>query len=157
MHELSIAHGIVEAVEAAVGAAACATRPATVRRVGVRVGALSGVVPDALLFCFDVVTRGTPLDGAALEIERVPVALWCPDCAATRELAEAPPFRCPRCDRPSADLRRGRELELAWYELDDDDPDRVPDAGRAAATDAAIADAAIADAAPTHPRPEDRA
>lgn len=151
MHELSMAQGIVEAVEDATREARRVqppgARPATVRAVGVRVGTLSGVAPDALLFCFDVVTRGTPLDGAALAVERVPVAIWCPTCAATLELAEAPPFRCPRCDRPSADLRRGRELELAWYELDDDVPDRVPDAGRAA----------VRDVAPIHPSPEDRA
>ena len=123
MHELSIAQALVEAV-----AEAMATHPAvvaggTVTAVAVRVGAMSGVVPDALQFCFDVATRGTPLDGAALRVERVPVALWCAECARTVELPEAPPFRCPVCATPSADVRRGRELEVAWFEVDDGRPD----------------------------------
>jgi hydrogenase nickel incorporation protein HypA/HybF len=36
--------------------------------VRLRVGRDACVSPDALRFCFDVCTRGTPLEGAALEI-----------------------------------------------------------------------------------------
>ena len=34
--------------------------------VRLRVGRLAGVVPDAMRFCFELVTAGTPLEGAAL-------------------------------------------------------------------------------------------
>jgi Zn finger protein HypA/HybF involved in hydrogenase expression len=38
----------------------------------VRVGDLSGVVADAMSFCFDVTTADTPLAGARLVVEEVP-------------------------------------------------------------------------------------
>lgn len=116
MHELSIAHGIVEAVRDTLSRSPSV---ATVTAVGVRVGALSGVVPEALRFCFDVAAGGTPLDGARLEIEAVPVAIHCAPCDRVVDLSVVPPFRCPACLTPSADVRRGRELEVAWMAVED--------------------------------------
>ena len=45
----------------------CADAP--VRRVRLEIGRLSGVVPDAVRFCFDLVAAGTTLEGAVLEID----------------------------------------------------------------------------------------
>ncbi|HEX4932992.1 MAG TPA: hydrogenase maturation nickel metallochaperone HypA, partial [Gemmatimonadaceae bacterium] len=62
MHELSLAHGIIEqAVEAARHANA-----ARVVSVQLRVGRLAGVEPGALLFCYEVAAQGTFLDGSRL-------------------------------------------------------------------------------------------
>ncbi len=68
MHELSIAISLVDAV--------CDELPrlgdrVSVRRVLVRIGPLSGVVPDALQFAFDVAAEGTPIAGAYLDVEEV--------------------------------------------------------------------------------------
>ena len=54
MHELAITQGVVAAVTERTGDAAVAL-------VRVRVGRLAGVVPDAMRFCFELVTAGTPL------------------------------------------------------------------------------------------------
>ena len=63
MHELGITRNIVSIVsEAAEG------RP--VRRVTLEIGKLSGVMAEAIAFCFDVVAEGTPLEGAELDIRR---------------------------------------------------------------------------------------
>jgi hydrogenase nickel incorporation protein HypA/HybF len=69
MHELSIALSLVDAV--------CDELPrlgehVTVRRVLVRIGPLSGVVPAALRFAFDAAVEDSPIAGARLEIEEVP-------------------------------------------------------------------------------------
>ena len=64
MHELSLAEGLVELV-------AERTTGRQVVAVDLRVGDRSGVVADALAFCFDVVTTSTPLEGAVLRIEGV--------------------------------------------------------------------------------------
>ena len=64
MHELSLAEGLVDLV-------AERTTGRQVVAVNLRVGDRSGVIPDALAFCFDVVTAETPLAGAALHIEEV--------------------------------------------------------------------------------------
>ena len=113
MHEVSI---MEEAVRMAVEAA----RTSDARRILVlrlRVGALSGVVPEALRFAFDVVCRDTMAEGASLELETVPAACWCPDCRVEFECADLL-SECPRCHQPSGQLRRGRELEIASVEID---------------------------------------
>jgi hydrogenase nickel incorporation protein HypA/HybF len=115
MHELSIAHSLVElAEEAARGADAN-----RVHVVRVRVGWLSGVVSDALLFAWDVAAAGTLLEGATLSIDDVPVAIHCASCDRDAELEDARSLRCPVCGTPSRDVVRGKELELVSMEIDD--------------------------------------
>jgi hydrogenase nickel incorporation protein HypA/HybF len=112
MHEVSI---MEEAVRTAVGAAksAGASRVLALR---LRVGTLSGAVPEALRFAFDVVCRDTIAEGASLEMESVPATGWCPACRAEFQCAD---FinECPRCRNPNGELRRGRELEIASVEI----------------------------------------
>jgi hydrogenase nickel incorporation protein HypA/HybF len=70
VHELAICQSVVEAVLERTGAARV-----TVLRLDV--GRLSGIVPDALRFSFELVTEGTPLEGAALVIEEPPGRVHC--------------------------------------------------------------------------------
>jgi hydrogenase nickel incorporation protein HypA/HybF len=111
MHEVSI---MTEALRMAMDAAksAGATR---VLKLRLRIGTLSGVVPEALRFAFDVVVKGTMAQGATLEIETVPAACWCATCQAEFE-CENFFNECPRCHDVSGELRRGRELEIADVE-----------------------------------------
>jgi hydrogenase nickel incorporation protein HypA/HybF len=115
MHELSIAHGIVDTVLSAVD-----ETPGVVREVSIAVGALSGVVPDALQFCFEIAVADTRLAGATLSIEQVPVAIWCPTCQAVIEPPPPLSFRCPSCQTISGDVRRGRELDVVSYTIEDE-------------------------------------
>ncbi|HMS03490.1 MAG TPA: hydrogenase maturation nickel metallochaperone HypA [Gemmatimonadaceae bacterium] len=113
MHELSIAQSIVEVVTAAI-----ADDPAAqVAVVHLRIGRLAGIEAGALHFSYDLVVERTRLAGSRLAIEEVPVVIHCPTCDAARELAGIQRFRCPVCDTPSGDIRRGRELEVASIEL----------------------------------------
>ena len=112
MHEVGI---MTEAVRMAMETAQ-ARKASRIHRLRLRVGAMSGAVPDALSFAFDMVCQGTPAEGATLEIETVPAACWCATCAME---FECPDFlgECPKCGTISSDLRRGRELELAAVEV----------------------------------------
>ena len=104
MHELSIMQGALkQALKAAQEAGA--TR---VYELRLRVGVLSGVVPDALRFAFEAITPGTPAEGAVLTIEEVRARFW---CAACHREFEAPDLfaECPVCHVPSGELRAGRE------------------------------------------------
>lgn len=87
-----------------------------VEALHLRLGALSGVVKDALLFSFDVAAEGTPLAGARLEIEDVPLTVLCPRCAAEREL-DGFPLVCPVCGVPTPTIVRGKDLELLALEV----------------------------------------
>ena len=113
MHEVAI---MTEALRMAEDSAKAAGAR-RILKLRLRIGALSGVVPDALRFAFDVVCAGTLAAGATLEIEPVAAACWCPTCQA--EYACGDFFsECPRCHNLSGDLRRGREMDIADVELE---------------------------------------
>lgn len=112
MHELSIAVSLIDM--AAEEAERLGVR---VEALNLRLGALSGVVREALLFSFDLAAEGTAIEGARLEIEEVPVAVFCPVCHEERTLPGIQDFRCPVCGAPTPDVIRGRELELATMEV----------------------------------------
>lgn len=115
MHELSIAHGIVDVVTESARAAAASG----IRAVFLNVGRLSGVEAGALQFSYDLVVQGTMLEGSRLVIQEVPIVIHCNTCGAERELPGVQRFRCPVCDTPSGDIRRGRELEVVSIEIMD--------------------------------------
>jgi hydrogenase nickel incorporation protein HypA/HybF len=66
MHELSIAMSLMDAIIEELPILG----DVTVVAAHVRVGALSGVVPEALSFAFEVATDGSPLAGTSISIER---------------------------------------------------------------------------------------
>ena len=87
-----------------------------ITRLRLRVGTLSGAVPDAMRFAWDVVSRDTLAAGARLEIECVPGLCWCAECRSEFECVDF--FNeCPSCHNVSSELRRGRELEIASVEI----------------------------------------
>ena len=112
MHEFSIMQSALELAEKNTRAAG-ATQ---IHRLRLRVGALSGVVPEALRFAFDGLKDRTLAANAEFEIELVPAVGWCPACAAEFEARDLH-YECPRCHQPSGQLRRGREMELASLEI----------------------------------------
>lgn len=117
MHELSIAMGIVDAaLEEA------KQRHVRVSAVHLRLGALSGVVKDALLFSYEVACQDTPLEGSRLIVEDVPVVVFCSRCNERRTLRSVQLFECPVCESPAGNVVQGRELEVFALEIDDDSP-----------------------------------
>lgn len=115
MHELALAQSIV--ATAARSAHEAGARG--VCRVRLNVGALAGVEAGALAFCFDVAAQGTLVEGARLDVQSVPLAIWCATCATEVELEGVQSLRCPLCGAPGGALRRGRELEIEAVEVED--------------------------------------
>ena len=111
MHELSIAQSLVESVRTE----ATAHPGARVVRIGLRVGDLSGVEPDALKFSFDVIVRGTDLGQATLDVERVPLRQRCERCARDFPVVEYA-LLCPDCGAPTRTVG-GDELQMTYLEL----------------------------------------
>ena len=108
MHELAITESIVSGVCERVG-------DCRVTKVVLEVGLLSGVVPDAVRFCFDVSARGTPLEGAALQILERPARARCRGCQRDFQPRDA----LALCDCGSADveLLEGQELRIKSVEV----------------------------------------
>lgn len=114
MHEMSIANSVLEAVRAEGRRLA----NAHVYKVGVRIGALAGVDPDALSFCFEALVSGSDLDPLALEIEYCPRTHRCRGCGGSFA-APAGDAACPDCGGFDSECTGGDELELAYLEVED--------------------------------------
>jgi len=114
MHELSIASAILDAVRTE-----AEKRPGVhVTKVGVRIGAVSGVEPEALSFGFSALVQGTDLEPLELVIESVPRRQRCPQCDRTFEAADED-LACPRCGRAETLFAGGDELNMAYLEVED--------------------------------------
>lgn len=87
-----------------------------IHRLGMRVGSLSSVVPDALQFAFDALTPGTLAEGGCLEIETITAECVCEQCGVAFE-PDSFIYACPSCGLPSANIQRGREIEVAFVEV----------------------------------------
>ena len=101
MHEMAIMQSVVDMVVER-------TAGRTVVSVQLQVGRLSGVVADAMLFCFDVATAGTPLDGAVLEIDQVEGRASCRTCGNDFDVDDLI-LLCP-CGSADVRIVAGREL-----------------------------------------------
>jgi hydrogenase nickel incorporation protein HypA/HybF len=112
MHELSIAMSILDMAEEEAG-----RRSAEVDAIYVKLGALSGVVKEALLSAYDLARTETTLETAQLVIEEVPVMIYCPRCQAPRGVPSIQQLSCSECDTPSAEILQGRELQVVALEL----------------------------------------
>ena len=109
MHELGISRNIV----AIVGDAAGGRR---VRRVMLDVGKLSGVMPDAIAFCFETVVKGTALDGAMLEIRQIEGRARCNACGV--EFITETLFAACACGSNRLTRLQGEELNIKSMELE---------------------------------------
>lgn len=114
MHELSIAYDLVETAVAA----AEAHHLSQIDVVRLRLGAMSGVVKEALLFGYDIATENTLLAGSRLEIEELPVIIYCPQCQIEQTLDTIQYFCCPVCDTPTSHIVQGKEIEIVSLEYD---------------------------------------
>ena len=113
MHELSIAMSMVD-----MAAEEAASRGGVqVSAIHLKLGQLSGVVKEALLFSYEVACEGTPLEGSRLVIEDVPVRVYCSNCEAETAPASIQRFCCSVCDTPTPEVLQGRELEVVALEI----------------------------------------
>jgi hydrogenase nickel incorporation protein HypA/HybF len=115
MHELSIA-------EAVVGIASRHAAGRKVSKVEVKVGHLRQVVPSALQFAFELLTNGTPLEGAELQIEDVPARGRCRECGGETEM-HAFPLQCSHCGGLNLEIETGEELLVDALEIETECPE----------------------------------
>ncbi len=112
MHEVSIMQSTLEiALERA-----AREHARRITALHLRIGALSGVVKEALEFAFDVVTADTLAQGASLTIDTVPVVCYCQKCQSEFQPPD-PFYECPNCGQLSHQLLRGTEMDLLSIEI----------------------------------------
>jgi hydrogenase nickel incorporation protein HypA/HybF len=86
--------------------------------ITVKRGELSGVIPEALEFCFDVCVAGTCAENAELKIETVRATWKCSDCGEQVEtVADLDMPLCPACGSFHLVLATGGEFRLESIEV----------------------------------------
>ena len=108
MHELSLTESLIDAVLDRTG-----DRQVTL--VNLRIGALSGVLPDAMRFCFEVASAGTTLAGAQLKIDEPRGQGRCRNCKRDF-VVEDLILLCP-CGSADVEVLGGRELAVTSVEV----------------------------------------
>lgn len=110
MHELSITQSLVDI---------CRENSSgrQVTEVVLEIGALSGVVPEAIDFCFAACAEGTPLEGATLTIVRIPAVARCLECGA-ESAVRAYYDPCGACGGYRMELLSGQELRVKELEVE---------------------------------------
>ncbi len=111
MHELSLAQSVVslllqEARRHDIG---------SIQQVCLRVGALRAVVPELLQTGLELVSRGTPAEGARFLVEQVPGQARCARCRATYAVEDLL-LVCPACGALGGEILAGQELQLLEFD-----------------------------------------
>ncbi|MBN2126113.1 MAG: hydrogenase maturation nickel metallochaperone HypA [Deltaproteobacteria bacterium] len=113
MHEMSIAHSLIEIIRDEMGK----NNAKILRSVHLKIGEMSSIVPEALSFCFEVMTADTELEGAMLVMDKVPLKGFCPLCDKEFGVAEYD-FTCPSCGCTDTRMIAGQDLSLVEIEVD---------------------------------------
>ena len=115
MHELSIALSMIDMASEE----AARRGGARVTALNLKLGPLSGVVKEALLFSYDIACQETMLEGSQLVIEEVPVVVHCSRCRSDQVITNIQDLRCPACASFATVVIQGRELEVVSLELEE--------------------------------------
>ena len=113
MHEVSIARSIIGEIDRLISEGVVKGSPRAVR---LRIGRLTTVVPETLDMMFSVVSEGTCLEGARLDVEVVPARAVCGGCGGSFEL-DRPVFLCPKCDGERIRIVSGSEMTIESVEV----------------------------------------
>jgi hydrogenase nickel incorporation protein HypA/HybF len=113
MHELSIAMSVLDALDEE----SQSRGGAHITAVYLKIGPLSGVVPQALQGAFDLAREGTDFAECRLVIEETSVLVRCPNCGVEREVQSIQEMACAVCGTAASDVASGRELEVHAVEI----------------------------------------
>jgi hydrogenase nickel incorporation protein HypA/HybF len=117
MHEMGIANSILEGV-----AAELRRRPGSrAVKVGVRIGEMAGIDPEALRFAFEALTLDSTLQGLELDVEYRVRRHRCLECGGAFEVRDFE-LQCPGCGSLNSECISGDELEFAYLEVEEDEP-----------------------------------
>lgn len=113
MHELAITEGIIEAAVPAAEKAGAKK----ILEIRLKIGELSGVLPEYIQYYFDIASRGTLAEGAKLTSTVIPVSISCPDCGFEGPINRKK-IRCPDCGGTHFKITGGREYYVDSLEVE---------------------------------------
>jgi len=113
MHEMSIAQSLIDILKDEM----LKHDAKSLRSVRLNVGQMTAIVPDALSFCFQVITDGTEMEGARLIMEIIPLMGYCSECEEEFEIKDYA-FLCPSCGSTKINTLGGQDLSIVEIEVD---------------------------------------
>ncbi len=113
MHELSIAQSILDIVNQHLPSE---NKP-QVKSIKIRVGMLSNILTDSLIFCFDAITKNSEFENTELIINKVPITIECKSCKMVNEINDYA-FLCPNCSSTNIQVIAGNELDIEEIEIE---------------------------------------
>lgn len=81
------------------------------------VGELTGVEDMTMKACFEMYVQATPVEGARLVIERVPIKVRCRVCG-NEYVTKIPFSKCADCGNKSIQIISGKELYIDSLEVE---------------------------------------
>lgn len=89
----------------------------SIKCVTMKIGAFSGVMPEAMEFAFEVCSKGTLAEGARLEIIHVAARGRCHACTREGNL-ESLFDSCSECGSYALEILQGQEMAITEIEVD---------------------------------------
>jgi len=113
MHEFTITQSILSIVLQK----AQEVKARKITRVDLRVGRLTGYVPECIQLQFDILSHSTAAAGASLTFHQPPVSLHCRKCDINYT-SNSHDFICPECQAMEIDILSGSELDIESMEVE---------------------------------------
>jgi hydrogenase nickel incorporation protein HypA/HybF len=113
MHEVSIIQNVIEIVTQK----AIDNNLTNIRKVTLKIGELTDIMPESLSFAFESCRIGTLLEGATLEIQNVSALGQCQDCNLEFPIDHFNKL-CPNCHKFCSSIISGYELYVNTIEGD---------------------------------------
>lgn len=113
MHEYYVAKHTIYQVKKELGE----LHPSLVKKVGLEIGKMSGIIPEALEMYLGLIAPEEGLTNATFVITLAPVLFRCNDCSTlfepSREL-----FWCPNCNSSNVTFVSGNELKIQYVDVE---------------------------------------
>jgi hydrogenase nickel incorporation protein HypA/HybF len=128
LHEFSAACSIVDtALEAAIS-----NNATKVTAINVELGEFTFLIPEQLIFNFEIASKNTLLEGADLRIKSVKGQLTCANCGfegdsevdpdLPPQMAVFAPMKCPKCGSSSTRITGGKDFIITNIEAEIAEP-----------------------------------
>ena len=113
MHEVSIAEEIKDIVREKLKE----HKAKKVTKIGLIIGEMTSIVPDALTFAFESVGRGTPMEHAEINMEHVKLKAKCTNCSKQFKVKDFE-YVCSFCGSTRVKVTQGKEMIIKTIEME---------------------------------------
>ena len=113
MHELPVTQSIVRIASEE----AKKNNVKIVKEIRIKVGKLTGLIPNCIQYYFDIISKGTVVEGAKLNIEKLPIRIKCNNCGK-ESIIEVNSYSCSFCNSNDIKIIGGNEFYIESLEVE---------------------------------------